>query len=177
MWNTRGVFEGIFLVRLHSFSDCFSDYGFCNKYSTQHTLIAMIEKARKIVDKGGTFGARLRDLSKTFDCKTHYFFIAKLHALNFDMNARNLIFDYLTRRKERVKINSSLTSYLDIFQGVPQGSILGPLLFNLFPCDLFLFVEEADIMFCADDNIPYVCSEHLDVTLERKTRGSRKSTF
>ena len=75
----------------------------------------MIEKARKIVDKGGTFGALLTDLSKTFDCKTHYLFIAKLHALNFDMIALNLIFDYLTRRKERVKINSSFTSYLDIF--------------------------------------------------------------
>ena len=75
----------------------------------------MIEKTRKIVDKGGTFGALLTDLSKTFDCKTHHLFIAKLHALNFDMIALNLIFDYLTRRKERVKINSSFTSYLDIF--------------------------------------------------------------
>ena len=54
----------------------------------------MIEKARKIVDKGGTFGALLTDLSKTFDCKTHYLFIAKLRALNFDMNALNLIFDF-----------------------------------------------------------------------------------
>ena len=50
------------------------------------------------------------------------------------MNALNLIFHYLTGRKQRVKINSSLSSYLDIFQGVPQWSILGPLLFNLFLC-------------------------------------------
>ena len=83
---------------------------------------------------------------------THDILIAKLHALNFDMNALNLIFDYLTERKQRVKINSSFTSYQDIFQGMPQGSILGPLLFNLFLCDLFLFVEGADIMSYADDN-------------------------
>ena len=141
--------------------------GFRKKYSTQHALIAMTEKARKILDKGGTFGALLTDLSKAFDCMTHDLLIAKLHALNFDMNALNLIFDYLTGRKQRVKINSSFSSYLDIFQGVPQGSILGPLLFNLFLCDLFLFVEEADIMSYADDNTPHVCSENVDVTLEK----------
>ena len=98
---------------------------------------------------------------------THDPLIAKLHALNFNMNALNLIFDYLTERKQRVKINSRFSSYLDKFQGAPQGSILGPLLFNLFLCDLFLFVEEADIMSYADDNTPYVCSENIDVTLEK----------
>ena len=126
----------------------------------------MIEKARKILDKGGTFGALLTDLSKAFDCMTHDLLIAKVHALNFDMNALNLIFDYLPGRKQRVKINSSFSSYLDIFQGVPQGSILGPLLFNLFLCDLFLYVEEADMSY-ADDNTRYVCSENIDVTLEK----------
>ena len=58
--------------------------------------------------------------------------IAKLHAPNFDMNALNFILDYLTKREQRVKINSSFSSYLDISQGVLQGSILGPLVFNFF---------------------------------------------
>ena len=141
--------------------------GFRKKYSTQHALIPTIEKAKKIIDKGGTFGALLIDLLKAFYCMTHDLLIAKLHALNFDMNALNLIFDYLTGRKQRVKINPSFSSYLDIFQGVPQGSILGLLLFNLFLCDLFLFVEEVDIMIYADDNTPYVCYENVDVTLEK----------
>ena len=127
----------------------------------------MIEKAKKAIDKGGTFGALLTDLSKVFDCMTHDLLIEKLHALNFDMNALNLIFDYLTGTKQRVKINSRFSSYLDIFQGVPQGSILGPLLFSLFLSDLFLFVEEVDIMTYADDNTPHVCSENVDVTLEK----------
>ena len=127
----------------------------------------MIEKAKKILNKGGTFGTLLTDLSKAFACMTHDLLIAKLHALNFDMHALNLIFENLTGRKQRVKINSSFSSYLDIFQGVAQGSILGPLLFNLFHCDLFLFVEEVDIMNYADDNTPYVCSENVDVTLEK----------
>ena len=73
----------------------------------------------------------------------------------------------MTERKQRVKINSSFSLYLDIFQGVPQGSILGPLLFNLFLRDLFLFIDEADIMSYAEDSTPYVCSENIDVTLEK----------
>ena len=115
---------------------------FAKKYSSQHALIAMIEKARKILDKGGTFGALLTDLSKAFDCMTHELLIAKLHALNFDMKVLNLIFDYLTGRKQRIKINSSFSSYLNIFQGVPQGSIMS----------------------YADDSTSYVCSENVDVT-------------
>ena len=73
--------------------------GFRKKYSTQHALIAIIENARKIFNKGGIFGALLTDLSKAFDCMTHDLLIAKLHSLNFDMNALNLIFNYLTGRK------------------------------------------------------------------------------
>ena len=64
-------------------------YGFHKKYSTQHALIAMIEKARKILDKGGTFGALLTDSSKAFNCMSHYLFIKKLYVLNFDINALN----------------------------------------------------------------------------------------
>ena len=65
----------------------------------------MIEKARNILDKVGTFGALLTDLSKAFDCMTHDLLIAKLHALN-------LILDYLTGRKQIVKINSSFSSHI-----------------------------------------------------------------
>ena len=100
----------------------------------------------------------------------------KRAVLNFDMNALNLMFDYLTERKQRVNINSSFRSYLDIIQDTPQVSILGPLLLNLFLCDLFLFVEVVDIMSYAGDNTPYVCSENVDVTLE-KLEEVRKVLF
>ena len=59
----------------------------------------------------------------------------------------------------------NISSYLNIFHGAPHRLILGPLLFNLSLCDLFVFVEEADIMSYARDYTPYVCSENVDVTV------------
>ena len=73
--------------------------GFRKKYSTQHALIAKIEKTRKILKKGATFEALFTNILKAFDYMTHDLLIAKLHALNVDKNALNLIFDYLTGRK------------------------------------------------------------------------------
>ena len=104
----------------------------------------MTEKVRKILDKGGTFVALLTDLSKAFGCMTHYFLMAKLQALNIDINALNLMFGYLTGRKQRLISSSCFSSCLDLFQRVLQGSILRPLLLDLLLCELFL-IEEADI--------------------------------
>ena len=91
----------------------------------------------KIADNEGVFGALLTDLSKAFDYILHDLIIAKLEVYGFRIDALKLIHDYLSNRKQRVKVNDAYSSWKDIFYGVPQGSILGPLSFNIHLCDLF----------------------------------------
>ena len=105
----------------------------------------------KTVDNGGAFGALLTDLSKAFDCIQYDLIIAKLEAYGFHIDALKLIHDYLSNRKQRFKVNDARSSWKDTFYGVPQGSILHPLLLNVYLCDLFYFLENLDIVSYADD--------------------------
>ena len=104
----------------------------------------MIEKWKKVVDNGGAFGALLTDLSKAFDCIPHDLIIARLEAYGFQIDALRLVHDYLSNRKQRVKLNKTFSSWRDIEYGVRQGSILGPLPFNIHLCDLFYFLDNFD---------------------------------
>ena len=106
------------------------------------------------------------DLYKAYDCLPHDLLIAKFEDYDIDKSGLNLIRNYLSNRKQRTKINSSYSDWYDIVRGVPQGSILGPLLFNLFINDLFLFIERTNICNFADDNTVYSCQNDLKTILE-----------
>ena len=99
--------------------------------------MAMIEKWRKFLGIEAHAGALLTNLSKAFDSIDHELLIAKLHTYGFDNDALKFIYSYLKGRKQRTKINSLYSSFAEILFGVPQGSILGLLLFNVYICDLF----------------------------------------
>ena len=73
-----------------------------------------------------------------------------------------VIHDYLSNRKQRVKVNDAYSSWKDIFYGIPQGSIPGPLLFNIHLCDLFYFLEDLGIASYADDTTIYTVNEEKE---------------
>ena len=121
-------------------------------YSSQNILISLTEEWRKKLDNSFVVGAVLTDLYKAFDCIPHDLIIAKLSAYNFSDEALSYIYSYLTNRRQYVRINNTHSKLETIISGVPQGSILGPILFNLSINDLFFFVVLASLYNFADDN-------------------------
>ena len=113
----------------------------------------MLEKWKSAADNKKMFGALQTDISKAFDCLSHGLLIAKLNAYGFSIAALRLVQNYLSNRKQRTKINSDFSSWEEILFGVPQGSILGPLLFKNFLCDLFFIMNETDFASYTDDNM------------------------
>ena len=141
-------------------------------YSTQHVLIRLIEDWRSNLDDDHLAGAVLMDLSKAFDCIPHDLLIAKLHAYRFDEDALVLTYSYLKRRKQSVRIHDTYSSFQEVISGVPQGSLLGPILFNFYVNDLLLFIKQEPLYDYADDNtLDYLFKSMPDLvnSLEKET--------
>ena len=136
-------------------------FGYRKGYSTEHCVMVMIEMWKKALDEQKVAGAVLTDLSKAFDCLPHDLLIAKLHAYGFEKSALIFILDYLSGRTQRSKVDGEYSGYRSLKYGVPQGSILGPLLFNLFMNDIFYFLDQAKIANYADDTTPYLSKKGI----------------
>ena len=152
------IYERVYHNQISEYFDQYFDEqqcGFRKGYSTQTSLIPMEELWKLANDKNDVFGALLIDLSKAFDCMSHELLIAKISAYGFDDLSTMLIKSYLSNRQQRTKVGNELSEWLQIKDGVPQGSILGPLLFNIYISDLFLILKETKVANYADDTTPY----------------------
>jgi len=128
-------------------------YGFRRKRSTKMAATLLSDRIRREVDSGKLVGAIYLDLTKAFDTIGHNVLINKLPT--FGINGRELswLTDYLFNRSQIVECSGHRSNKEHILTGVPQGSILGPLLFIMFYNDLTDHVHHADIIMYADDTV------------------------
>ena len=106
------------------------------------------------------------DLSKAFDTINHNLLLAKLEAYDFSMTSLKLMQNYLCNRFQRTSVNASFGDWKKIETAVPQGSILGPLLFNIFLNDVFYFNNDGNPCNCADHNTLYSIGKRLNMVKE-----------
>ena len=154
------VFEGIVHCQLYYYlevNDILKEEqnGFRPKRSTQDVLLKTVDDWKKALDQGEIVATVLIDLSKAFDTINHKLLLEKLHAYGIRGTEWAWFSDYLSGRKQRVVLDGVSSEWAQVTMGVPQGSILGPLLFLVFINDLVDAIEDCTVNLYADDTTIY----------------------
>ena len=121
----------------------------------------VIEDWKQVLDQNKYVAAILMDLLKAFDCLPHYLLLLKLKTYGLSENAAKLMASYLTNKKQCFKLGNFKSNFQSILKGVQQGSIFGPVLFNIFINDIFHFIKHCNLYNYADDNTV----SHTDIDL------------
>ena len=138
--------------------------GFLKEHSCTTALLKLTEDWRMHLE-GKTVAVVPVDLNKAFDSLNHKLLIAKLKAYGFGAEALNLMRSYLFCRRQRVKIDGTYSDWRTVRAGLPQGTLLGPLLFNMFMNDVNYFISRVSLRLYADDTTEYF-ADHSPMILE-----------
>ena len=142
-------------------------HGFRKSHSTIHSVAQLTNYIYKRLDDRLPTLAVFIDFKKAFDCVQNPVLLHKLKAMNLDVTVTDWIDNYLTSRRQRVLANSTYSSYQDITQGVPQGSVLGPLFYIIYANDLAGIVKNCKIAMYADDTVLYIANKNFDVSVKK----------
>ena len=154
----NNIFERLLSSQLDDFctsflSDCISAYR--KFFSCETALLKLTDDWKTSRDEKELVAVVSMDLSKAFDTIPHGLLLAKLKAYGLSASSIKLFEDYLSGRKQRVKIGDEFSGWRTVKRGVPQGSVLGPTFFNIFINDLFYHIEGVKLHAYADDEQLY----------------------
>ena len=134
-------------------------FGFRRKMSTEFAVTFLTDYIRKKADSGNLTGVLYIDLSKAFDTISHSLLLNKLPSYGITDRELGWFTDYLFLRKQSVEVNGTLSNAYPVYTGVPQGSILGPLLFLLHMNDIGRCLKHSSIITYADDTVLFTSSK------------------
>ena len=154
--NINKIFEKVIFSRVYKyleFYDCLYEkqFGFRKKHSTSHALISITEQIREALDNNKIAVGIFVDFQKAFDTVNHDILLSKLDHYGLRGNINNWFKSYLTGRKQYVSINGFKSDESVLNHGVPQGSVLGPLLFLIYINDLYACIKFCITYHFADD--------------------------